>query len=263
MPAISAASNGGQAGVRCSHVLVTRPQPQCGELAGMLEAAGVAAIEMPALGFAAPAQAFKPGPAWQHATRRLAVFTSPRAVSYALAGLPASSFADTLIAAIGPATAAALQDAGLQALQAPGGGFTSEDLLRLPELQGEPGQALVFAAPGGREALLSGLRERGWQAEFALVYRRVLLAPEPAALAALQAAGRVVSIWTSGAALQSLLAALPGQLRDRLLQGVLVVVSGRLAETARASGARSVQVAAGPDNTALLECALAACESGA
>lgn len=228
----------------------------------MLEAAGTPAIVMPALGFAAPDQAFEPGPEWRRAARRLAVFTSPRAVCYALAALPQTFFADTGIAAIGPATAAALHEAGWPTLQPPAGGFTSEAFLQMPELQAAPGRALVFAAPGGREALLDGLLERGWQAEMAIVYQRETLAPGPAALARLQGAERVVSIWTSGTAMQSLLAALPEEIRGKLLQGVFVVVSARLAETARRLGAQAVQVAAGPDNAALLECALAACETG-
>lgn len=246
-----------------ARVLVTRPQPQCAELARLLEARRVSAIEMPALGFAAAAQPFAPGPRWLEARQRLAVFTSPRAVEYGLAVLPPELLRNTLIAAIGPATAGALAQHGLSALQAPDGGYVSENLLQAPQLRHQPGAALILAAPGGRDALLEGLQALGWLVQVAEVYQRVPLPPEKSAIEALRASPLVVSTWTSSTAMSTVLGGLPEDVTARLLTGPWVVISERLAAGARDHGATDVQLADGPDNQALLRAALKAVQGGA
>jgi uroporphyrinogen-III synthase len=218
----------------------------------MIRAEGLAAVEMPALGFDPPETPFVPGPAWLSAGRRLAVFTSPRAVEFALQAMPPASFDGVVLAAIGPATAAALDQHGLSALRAPDGGYVSESLLQAPQLKVTGGEALIFAAPGGREALLEGLRALGWQVSMAEVYRRVPLPPGQPAIDALRGAGQLVSTWTSSAAMDTVLEGLPGDVRERLLAGPWVVISARLAATAGERGASDVHLAAAPDNQALL-----------
>ncbi|MEJ2534834.1 MAG: hypothetical protein P8008_05050, partial [Gammaproteobacteria bacterium] len=69
-----------------SHVLVTRPEPQASELASMLRDKGIAPILAPAFAFEETGQVFRPDPEGRAAPARLAVFTSPRAVSFGLAG---------------------------------------------------------------------------------------------------------------------------------------------------------------------------------
>lgn len=246
-----------------ARVLVTRPQPQCAELARLLEARRVSAIEMPAMGFAAAAQPFEPGARWLEARHRLAVFTSPRAVEYGLAVLPPALLAKVTVAAIGPATAEALAQRGLSAMQAPDGGYVSESLLQAPQLQLAPGQALILAAPGGRDALMEGLTALGWQVQVGEVYRRVPLPPQAPAIEALRTAPLVVSTWTSSAAMSTVLGGLPKDVTTRLLAGPWVVISERLAAGARGHGATDVQLADGPDNQALLRAALKAVQSNA
>jgi uroporphyrinogen-III synthase len=71
-------------------------------------------------------------------------------------------------------------------------------------------------------------------------------------------ARRVISIWTSGAAMQQLLETLPGDAWTKILAGVFIVISRRLARLARDLGASDVRLAEGPDNDSLARCALAA-----
>jgi uroporphyrinogen-III synthase len=95
----------------------------------------------------------------------LLVFTSTRAVQFALQQLPLPLLRSCRLAAIGPATAAALQDAGLEEVLLPETGYRSEDLLQTLEARNVPSrQAWIVAAAGGRQTLLEGLRQRGLDA---------------------------------------------------------------------------------------------------
>ena len=239
--------------MKISHVLVTRPEPQASELAAMLRECGVTPIVAPAFTFEGTGRRFRPDPAWRAAPERLAVFTSPRAVAFGLAEGVADSLRDARVAAIGPATAKALGERGLAALE-PADGYTSEALLAHPELSRRPGRAIVFAAPGGRQALKRGLEALGWAVRVLEVYRRVPLAPGPEVARRVLDAARLASVWTSGNAFDGLLGALGGPARDRVLGGLVVVVSERLGAIARDRGAGRVAVAAGPDNASLLAC---------
>lgn len=241
--------------MKITHVLVTRPEPQATELAAMLRESGITPILAPAFSFEETGRRFRPDPEWQAAPARLAVFTSPRAVSFGLAGDAAESLADARVAAIGPATAKALAERGLESFEA-GEGYTSEALLEHPELVRRPGCAVIFAAPGGRQALKQGLAELGWGVRVIEVYRRVPLDPGPEVARDLLGANALASVWTSGNALDGLLGALGGRARERVLGGLMVVVSERLAALARDRGARRVAVSAGPDNASLLACVL-------
>lgn len=245
-------------------ILVTRPEPDCSALARQLEASGVGALCVPAFRF----EARSPDPAtveaWRRAPRRLAVFTSPRAVAFGLQAVPPADLAAAAIAAVGPATARSLGRRGLRVLQPDQGGYTSEALLEHPDLQ-HPGlrrqdpagdaAALIFAAPGGRRLLLERLAARGWRTALAEVYQRVALPPDAGVGARIEKAGLVISLWTSAIAMDELLPALAGPVRQKVLDGVFVVISPRLEEYARRHGAATVRQATGPDNEALARCA--------
>lgn len=243
-----------------SHALATRPEPQQTELVRALAELGLEAVSLPAFRFEA-----RPVPAdlVTRARNALLIFTSPRAVTFGLAALGGALPGTARAAAIGPATQAALAKHGVHALQAPGNRHDSEALLAMLDDGIAPGRALIFAAPGGREALERGLTERGWQVALAPVYRRVLLAPAPMEADRLTHASRVLSLWTSGTAMRHVLQGLPEAARAAVLRGTAIVASERLASLAWERGFDAVVTAEGASNTALLAAARACVEADA
>lgn len=245
-----------------THALVTRPRPQLDELAGWLESAHLKPVAMPAFDFEATDEPIAPDAAWRGAGQRLLVFTSPRAVHYGLPALAGPMLWGSRVASIGPATTRALNESGIECLQAPGPDFVSEALLALlaeelplgQEDGPESGAAVILTAPGGREALSEGLARQGWDVRVAPVYRRRLLDPESDALAAVEGAERLLSIWTSGVALEHLLAAFSDKALRKVRAGTAIVVSERLAALAEEQGIGQVRVSEGPSNGDILKC---------
>ena len=134
-------------------VLVTRPEHQAGHLCQLIEAEGGAAVRYPAL-------AIRPRP--DRAAVRAAVgpvdrydlviFVSANAVRFGADIL--GERRDTPIAAIGQATAAALNAAGYRVSMMPAEGADSESLLRLPQLAHMSGQrVLIVRGTGGLDLL--------------------------------------------------------------------------------------------------------------
>ncbi len=184
----------------------------------------------------------------------LFIFVSANAVVHGLqalalvGGLPG----DIPLAAVGAATARALQAAGRPIALVPETGYTSESLLALPELQQVEGQRiLILRGEGGRARLGEVLRERGAEVVYAEVYRRQR--PEAGGLPTPDWRRIAAATATSGEILENLLALIPDQARRWLQQRPLVVVSGRIAEQAEALGFEQVRVAREASDTALLE----------
>jgi uroporphyrinogen-III synthase len=237
--------------------LITRPLEPAQQLAGQLAEHGFSSIIMPLYTFSELTPSAEAVAALSRPARpRLAVFTSPRAVRFGLPHLPADRAGDTRIAAIGEATRAALEQRGFNVHLVPSSGFTSEDLLRLPQLAAEPGLAIIFCAPGGREALADGLAVLGWDVVKAMVYERVALPPAAAQAEAIIEAHDLVSIWTSVAALELAREQLPGPAWDHLLRSTMLVISGRIEHYLQGLGARRVVRADGPGNADLLRSVL-------
>ena len=95
-----------------THVLVTRPLEASRQLADQLDAAGLTAIVMPLYTFASrPPSAESLTALSRHAQRRIAVFTSPRAVQYGLPRIRYDDLEGLEFAAIGSATRARLEGA--------------------------------------------------------------------------------------------------------------------------------------------------------
>jgi uroporphyrinogen III methyltransferase / synthase len=149
-------------------VAVTRARAQASDLAGRLQALGAEVVETPAI-------RIEPLPVELPAPPDLLCFTSPNGVRLyfeALSG-DARSLAGTRIAAIGPGTAAALREHGIEADVVPER-FVAEGLLEA--LDGEPlegRRVLVARAAEARDTLPDGLRERGAQVEVLALYRTV------------------------------------------------------------------------------------------
>jgi uroporphyrinogen-III synthase len=240
-----------------TQVLITRPLEPAQQLAGQLAEHGLASIIMPLYTFSEIAPSAEAVAAWSSATRpRLAVFTSTRAVRFGLPHIPATQLDETRFAAIGEATRAALEARGHAVHLVPKAGYTSEDLLQLPELAAEPGLAIIFCAPGGRDALASGLVDMGWEVVSSMVYERVALQPAPAHAEAIIAAPGLISIWTSVAALELARERLSPAAWDKLLSSTMLVISKRIQHHLQGLGARRVERSEGPGNADLLRSVL-------
>lgn len=149
-------------------VLVTRPAGQAGELVTAIEAAGGHCIGFPVIEISPRSpQAIEadlaglPDP-------DIVIFISRNAVEHGLAWS-----GDGVIAAVGPATAAAIEASARVVDIRPAGGFDSESLLAESALTEVRGKTIrIIRGNGGRELLATTLRERGARVDYLEVYRR-------------------------------------------------------------------------------------------
>jgi uroporphyrinogen-III synthase len=237
-----------------THVLVTRPLEASRQLADQLEALGLFPIVMPLYTFSACKSALDLNSAWSTGkVRKLAVFTSPRAVQFGLSHIPREISDDLEFAAVGSATRAKLESSGYPVHLQASTGFTSEDLLQVPELAVDAGEAVIFCAPGGREALANGLRDLGWNVGVAMVYERLGLRPETTQIDRISGANDLLSVWTSISALKLAEEYLPGAVWTKILNAPALVISARIQHYLQQLGATRVELADGPGNPELLQ----------
>jgi uroporphyrinogen-III synthase len=234
--------------------VVTRPRAQAARFAALVSAAGATPVLLPAL-------EIEPVELDAAARERLApdaydwaIYTSANAVAHSLRQLPRPVRAR--VAAIGRATARALEELGIEVHAVPPGPSESEGLLALAPFEAPSGQRiLVLKGEGGRMLLRETLARRGAEVATADVYRRVPARPDPAALADLRracASGRVIVTVTSAEALAALLAAVPDADLPRLRDTTLVVPGARVADAARTRGWRgALVVAPGAEDAAM------------
>jgi len=243
--------------MRFTHVFITRPQSESRELAALLAPLDLQVITQPAFDFEKLHAASEQSGVWHELESAqaspLLVFTSKRSVSFALDQLPAGLITKCKIAAIGPSTSEALDAAGVQVNIRPASGFTSEALLEVLQedtsLIGSCGKsAFILAAPGGRRKMEEGLAELGWDTKVLMVYRRQNAEIDKQKLSELNAAGKVLSVWTSGNSMTALSQRLPPTTWFRLCQGEWLVISDRLRRLARAYGPAKIHLSAGPGN---------------
>jgi uroporphyrinogen-III synthase len=236
-----------------THVLITRPLESSQQLAEQLADLGINSTVMPLYAFTSHDPNLDFQSVWSASGRRkLAVFTSPRAVQFGVSHIPKTQMDRLEIAAIGPASCEALATSGFPVHLMSGNGYRSEDLLQLPELVNGAGTAVIFCAPGGREALSVGLRNLGWDVVRAMVYERVAAELKPAQLDALSAADDLLSIWTSISALEIARQQLPVALWSKILNAPAIVISARIQKHLQQLGASRVELSDGPGNTDLL-----------
>jgi uroporphyrinogen-III synthase len=112
------------------------------------------------------------------------IFSSTNAVRFGAALLDQKR--DLTLAAMGPATGRALNQAGYRVAVQPPQSFDSESLLRHPALEHPAGRRiLIVKGSGGRPLLEQELAQRGAQVMTVDVYRREPAVPSPAVLTAL------------------------------------------------------------------------------
>ena len=222
-------------------VLVTRPAQQAAPLCRLLEQQGahvdrLAAIRVEAVTLPAAAVAAHGGAAEGF---DVILFVSANAVRFGAALL--ESHRDATLAALGPATARALTDAGHRVSIQPAAGFDSESLLADPRLRDLAGRRLLLVkGVGGRGLLEREFAASGASVAIAEVYRRAPAAPPADALRALEgqfAAGRLhVITATSGAIAEAFWGFATAALRAQLQHAHWLVPSGRVAQIVRGLG---------------------------
>lgn len=156
-------------------ILITRPAHQAAPLCRLFEAEGATVIRFPAIDIKPLSRA---GAARRCAIEDfdLIIFSSANAVRYGAALLDQGR--DLPLAAIGPATARALNQAGYRVSVRPAAGFDSESLLSQPELVSVAGHRVLFVkGQGGRDLIEQELNRRGAVLTLAEVYRRECPAP--------------------------------------------------------------------------------------
>lgn len=229
--------------------MVTRPRDQGEGLCQAIKACGGIAYHCPMLEITpvdSPPLGWWQGYDWL-------IFVSTNAVRFALeAGLPVEG--RLRVAAIGKATAAALEKAGLKvACRAPPP-YTSESLLAQTPLERVAGQrVLIVQGVGGRAELADTLTARGARVDQAALYRRESPRPDTIArLKRLLAQGLDAVLVSSGEVLINLQAA-AGEWVGKLHTLPVIVGGSRLAEEARRVGFADVIEAASPLDEAVME----------
>jgi uroporphyrinogen-III synthase len=231
-------------------VLLTRPAAQAGPLIERLETAGARVHCLPVLSLSA-----FDGPGLQAALSEysqaaLAIFVSANAVQFGLAALAARDIAfasGPQTAAVGQATARALQDAGAADVMCAGAGSDSEALLALPALQTVAGKTVILfrgeSEGGGRTLLRDTLLARGARVLEATCYQREPAVPPAATLERVRNALRVGEIQAvqvmSGESLAALIKLVP---IEALRGCTLIVPHPRIAATAKTQGLERIQV---------------------
>ena len=163
-------------------VLVTRPAEQAGDLVAAIEAAGGRSIAFPVIEIATRSTQEIEAELAGRADPDIVIFISRNAVEHGLAWS-----GDAAIAAVGPATAAAIEAAARVVDICPASGFDSESLLAEPALRDVRGKTVrIIRGNGGRELLATTLRERGADVDYLEVYARRRPDYEPAEIEAVR-----------------------------------------------------------------------------
>jgi len=255
---------------RLSHatILVTRPRAQSAALTEQLENAGARVVHFPVIDIA-PLDLMDDGGAVRRIIEQLdsyaiAIFISSNAVIHAdriVRDLQGDWPRRLRYAVIGPASAGALADIGLQAEICPAEQFNSEGLLALPAMQQVRGkQILIFRGKGGRETLAEELRRRGAHVDYAEVYQRRRPSAHLDDLPQGQRDSINAIIVASNESLQNLYDLAGERWRTWLQTMPLVVISRRSEALAGDLGFKHIVIAKQATNEALVD-AVSACRN--
>jgi uroporphyrinogen-III synthase len=231
-------------------VLVTRPALQARALIEGIAKVGGEPIAFPTLEIV-PVECVAISAAYD-----LIIFTSSNAVEHGVS--VCGSLAASRLAAIGPATAAALSSRNLTPAVVPATLANSESLLAHPDLRIEGVQrVLIVRGAGGRELLRAAFEERAIHVDVIEVYRRTVPHYEPQVIAQLEqrwAEGDVnVVTATSFDALKHLATLLTPNTLALLRRTPIVVASERIRELAQAEHiGREFVVASGADDSSII-----------
>jgi len=218
-------SDGDLAGVG---VLVTRPEHQAAEFSDAIEAAGGKAVRFPAIEIVPRSASDIDNDTAALQQPDIVIFVSANASRFGMAHTAAAK-----VAAVGPATAAAIEAAGQRVDIRPAAGFDSEHLLAEPELQSVDGKVVrIIRGNSGRELIADTLRQRGAIVEYLPVYTRKAPDVDASSATGLEQAWRsgqidVVTVM-SVETLTNLVSILPEWCRNQLGQTPLVTPATRV-----------------------------------
>ena len=209
-------------------VLITRPALQAGELVAAIEAAGGRGIVFPVIEIAPRSPQDIEADLASMADPDIVIFISRNAVEHGLAWAGSGA-----IAAVGPATAAAIEAAARVVDIRPAAGFDSESLLEEPQLKDVRGRTIrIIRGNGGRELLATTLRERGATVDYLEVYSRRApdyTAAEIADITRQFEGGEIdTAVVMSVESLRNLLALLPPSCHRALAETPLVTPASRV-----------------------------------
>lgn len=174
------------------------------------------------------------------------VFISPTSVEQGFDAVAAVLQAQPapLLAAVGAATARALQARAGVAVLAPQGGSDSESLVALPEFQAgavSGKRILIVRGEGGRDWLRDTLQSRGARTEYLECYRRARPDIDPAPVLGRWRSGGIAAVTMhSREALDNLMAMLPREAHALVLATPLFAAHSRIAAHARVCGMQQV-----------------------
>lgn len=238
-------------------IMVTRPGHAGEELCKEIKEAGGHATFFPTIAFGPPPDA----KAFQQAIDKLGacdwlVFISPQAV---VSSVPAIRKAwpefpsNVKFAAVGASTAAALRDAGYDALY-PADEWGSEGLLEMPEFQELDDQRIaIIRGEGGRELLEQIFIERGARVIHVVAYHRILPKVDVSEYVHLLRQHRIDAIIaTSFEGVQNLKTLIGAEGWLFLKEIPLIVASLRIKSLARELGFKTIWVADNASHDAII-----------
>lgn len=213
-------------------ILITRPAHQARLLFERIEAQGGQCFLFPAIEIADVADKKIVQDSIQTLFQQdIAIFISPNAVQKA-AALIETWPEPCKIAAIGEGTAQAVRALNWPVNFVPEKQFNTEALLMLPAFQAVTDKNIIlFKGEGGRELLVTTLRDHGANVTEVIVYRRVL--PKPEMIPDLNKINLIVC--TSHLALQNI-SLLFEKNKDQLFNKQLLVSSERIVDFAKQLG---------------------------
>ena len=245
-------------------ILLTRSRSQASGLRRLLEQAGAEAVELPSITIAPPEDYAAMDAALDHlggydwvifasanaveavfqrlATRRTpSAFGDAKSDAAAAGGAPAfgdaRAFGGVRVGAIGPATAAALQQRGIRPDFVPARATSSAALAELAAGDWAGRKVLLPAANLGRDELAQGLAGLGAAVDWLPVYRNLPAPDAPARARQAFADGVDIVTFTSSSTVRNLLAALDGD-RAPLEAACIACIGPVTAATARELGLR-------------------------
>lgn len=220
-------------------ILVTRPRAQAANLCDKLFALGAVPILFPTI-VIAPAEDLA---AIDHAIASLeqyhwAIFTSVNGVSafwqrLAIAKKDAHAFSNIKVAAIGPATASALQHHGVHPEFVPEEYVAERILDGIGDVQGQ--SILLPRADIARKALALELKRRGAHVNELAVYQTLPAAADTQALAQLRHGVDIVT-FTSSSTARGFIKLLNGNVHDLLASSLVACIGPITAQTVRELG---------------------------
>ena len=246
------------ASLRGNSILITRPRHQSEHLRWLIEKAGGEAVVIPTMEIVDPTSFDQLSLIGQRlAEFDIAIFISANAVRKGLEWLRGCNtpWPDTLqVAAVGQATAKALEASEIAVSISPAGKFDSEHLLMHPAMENVADKKIIiFRGQGGREHLASILKERGASVEYAEVYVR--RKPDINLSEQLDTAQRnkiCVIVTTSNEGLTNLIAMTDLDWRGWLFATNLIVLSERGARKAQELGFQNVTISPQASDDAIM-----------